>query len=491
MAMKSRVSCTKTTEQWKALLQLSQVRLPPVNDTAISNGDSSSSETKDPFDCSDVAVPPAFDLVEQVVKDYQIRWKQLDDRKLVHAPSSNDDDDEEEGYSEHRVRFDEGPNKRLKKPKNGGWRYVEDRLRLPYNFDYATTGPEPEDDGTGERVLSLTGLLRDGPTQQNTSSYEQELWKLFSSIPSVEQLEQDASAGAQLDHTLVVQREIKEMMRDRNPPDAHLLLRMRMADRHGLPPTTPSSRNEDGSLRLPDTATIRIECWRRQPKRHPSPDPARLVLEFLADQTLLDLHSALMQMAEDDLWDNVSAKERYTQSGCFFIEEKFYTHGSIDYAKPIIDWIDAGSDKPHPARRGYLGMSSLEKLETKPMKDTRLGEIPMRLGYRYYHACHGDVETSLCLVDRRWTWKEPTPYPIIHDIWTPSANIPLCEACKVYTAAFITSATCTETDCERRTLCETCRRRLKIPTSSLHLYSSWRDEAILSTSLGVRSKRKF
>ena len=484
--MKRRVSCVETADQWKAVLELSQVQLPSVDTTDTTGG------KDDPFDCSDVAVPPTFELVEQVVKENQLRWKQLDERKLAPSPASKDEEEEEEeeenasGSNRRKVRFQEGPAK--KKEKKGGWRFVEDRLRLPYNFDYATVGPEPQDDETGERVLSLASLLREDPTQQSTSSYEQELWKLFASIPSVKQLEQEASAGAQLEHTMALQKEITTMMEERHPPDAHLLVRMRMADRHGLPPPTTAPRNEDGSPRMPDSATIRVECWKRQPKRHPTPDPCRLVLEFLADQTLLDLHSTLVQMAEDDLWDD-GTKESETPSGCFFIEDKFYIHGSVDYAKPIIDWIDAGSDKPHPARRGYLGLSSLEMLETKPMKDTRLSEIPMRLGYRYYHACHGDVETSFCVVDRRWTWKAPTtPYPIIHDIWTPSSNLPVCDACKTYTAAFITSATCPGSGCQRRTLCNACRQQLKV---RVHLYSAWRDEANLSTSLGVQSRRKF
>jgi len=273
-----------------------------------------------------------------------------------------------------------------------------------------------------------------------------------------------------------------------NPPDAHLLSRMRMADRHGLPPIVPP-RNPDGSLAAPDTATIRFECWRRQLRRNPSPDPSRLVLEFLTEQTLLDLHSSLIQLAEDDLWDN--AVDETTPSGCFFIEDIFYANGQVDYSKPILDWIDAGSDKPHPARRGYLGMSSLETIPVKSMKDTRLGDIPLRLGYRYYHACHGDVETAIFAVDRRWGWRSSIPYPILHDIWTPPGNIPLCDACKTHTVAYITSTSCQVTDQKRRLVCDYCRRLLQIPSESLHLYASWRDESILSANLDLSTKRFF
>ncbi len=436
--MKRRTTCFDTTNQWKKLLSQSQFSLKdqPTGD--------------DPFDCSMVAVPPTFDLVEQALQIYQRQWTQLDERKIV-----------QESQEYRQVRFQDGTTA-MRKPF--GWRLAEDRLRLPAHFDYACIGPEPQDDGTGERVLLLT-------EQSKTSSYERELWKLFASIPSAQQLEDEARKGAQLKHTWAVHQEIQNIRNDPDASDAHLLSRMRMSNRNGLPPPTEG---------LPNTATIRLECWRRQPKRQPNPDPQRLVLEFRADQTLLDLHITLVEMAEDDLWDGES-------SGCFFIEDCFYFYGSVNYVKPILDWIDAGSDgKPHAARRSYVGMSTMEEIPQKPMEETRLGEIPMRMGIRYYHACHGDVETAICVVDRRWT-RRAFAYPIIHDIWTPTSNIPLCDACQTYTAAFVA----TFVDLKRRIVCEHCRLLLKIPNESLQLYSAWRDESSLSTSVAVQTKRFF
>jgi hypothetical protein len=89
------------------------------------------------------------------------------------------------------------------------------------------------------------------------------------------------------------------------------------------------------------------------------------------------------------------------ESGCFFIEDNFYLVGPVDYAQPILDWIDGYGSKPNPARSAYLGISAQTPLKTyKGMKDIQLGQVPFRLGLRYYHVCHGDVETSVMLTDR-------------------------------------------------------------------------------------------
>ena len=306
-------------------------------------------------------------------------------------------------------------------------------------------------------------------------------------MPSAQQLEDEARQGAQLPHTLALYQEVQASLRhEPDAPDCHLLLRMRMAHRHGLPPPPPPSLpNHNNRNNTNGVATIRFECWRRQPKRQPSPDPYRMVVEFRADQTLYDVHVTLMGLAEDDLWD----EDVESSSGCFFIEDSFYIYGNIDYAKPILDWIDAGnSGQPHAARRGYLGITTMEPLQRRPMKETRLGDVPMRLGIRYYHACHGDVEIAVCMVDRRWTFAGSQLYPVIHDIWTPQFNVPLCDACQTCTAAFVASIIMNQ---ERHLLCETCRRLLKIPQESLQLYSAWRDEPILSMSLAAKAKRLF
>jgi hypothetical protein len=213
-----------------------------------------------------------------------------------------------------------------------------------------------------------------------------------------------------------------------------------------------------------------------------------MVIEFTADQSLLDFHLALVQVQDDVLWeDGVGIKE--TPSGCFFLEGEFYTHGDVDYSRPLIEWIDGGTDEPNPVRRGYLGMSSMEALQGKPMKNMLLKDLPLRLGFRYCHVCHGDVETNVFLVDRSLKWRSQIRYPILHDIWTPYNRVPFCDACSTFNAAYITSSTLVETDKTRRLLCETCRRLFKIPKDQLDLYAAFRDEPAMSSSFLPKSKR--
>jgi hypothetical protein len=66
------------------------------------------------------------------------------------------------------------------------------------------------------------------------------------------------------------------------------------------------------------------------------------------------------------------------------------------------------------------------------MKDAHLKDLPLRLGFRYYHVCHGDVETNVFLIDRRLTWKSQIRYLILHDIWTPYNRVPFCDACGTF-----------------------------------------------------------
>jgi hypothetical protein len=259
-----------------------------------------------------------------------------------------------------------------------------------------------------------------------------------------------------------------------------------MSDRHGLPP--PASQQG-----IPNVATIRLECWRRQPKRGTSPDCDRICLEFLASQTLLDVHNTIVKMAEDDLWNTTtSTPEELSkgQAGCFFIEDEFYTTGSVDYAGPIMKWIDGGGP-PNPARRGYLGLdaSTMNKnpLQAKSMRETALNQIPFRLGVRYYHVFHGDVETAIMVVDRRLlasckvSSSSPSSYPLIHDVWNLSYPTPTCDACRHYPAVYVTSASCEITDGGPRALCESCCTQLRLAPESVTLHSIWRNQSDLST----------
>jgi hypothetical protein len=350
--------------------------------------------------------------------------------------------------------------------------------------------------------------------------------------------------------------------------DYHALSRLRMPDRHGLPPyyaqqssrkqritttTTTTTNNNNSNSQTDTTSTITFEIWRRQPKRSCTSDCNRMVLEFRASQTLWDLHMILSQMAEDELWNAVVAAgagaagdnntctenddtdiattninnsssqnngndedkndndggedthQREQPSGCFFIENNFYKTGSVDYTKPIMDWIDNNSNKPNPIRRGYLGISSSKPITNdKTMKETKFSQVPFRLNIRYYHACHGDVETAVMLVDRKLIHfnrdenesDNKVVYPIIHDVWTAPRvpAVPLCDACQIYQAVFVTSTDCNTTDGGPRAICHECCTDLELlekEKQSVKLIMPWRNQADLSSRIAREHDKNF
>lgn len=499
--MKRRLSSQDSEQRWKTLL----TRLPHLGPT--NNESNEGKGNDDPFECHSVALPPTHDLVEGVLQDYMHRWDQLDHRRVIKDPSSSylnqqetkpclenkdgSDHDEIRGPqngSNDDVENDEGcevqsrakASKKRSLMHKGGWRFADGRLRLPQHFDYATKRSEaPDNDEGGDRVVSLWD-----PTRQ--LSYHQELWKLFASVPKVDQIEKEAWTGGRLDKTMALCQETKSSKLD------HHFSRLRMSDRHGLPSPLPLERPI-----ISYVPSVRLECWRRQLKRGTSPDCDRLVLEFSASHTLLDVHQTIVHMAKDDLWNK---QEKEQEAGCFFIENSFYTTGPVDYAGPIIDWIDGnGKGSPNPARRNYLGIvpatdcDSSNKPSIKSMHDTPLKKIPFRLGVRYYHVFHGDVETAIVLVDRRLTSSSSSrKYPLIHDAWGSSYPMPFCDVCRFYPAMYVTATCCEVTDGGPRLLCENCRAQLKISPESVMLHSIWRDQTDLSGGVAQgQSQRVF
>jgi hypothetical protein len=194
-------------------------------------------------------------------------------------------------------------------------------------------------------------------------------------------------------------------------------------------------------------------------------------------------------------------------SGCFFIEDTFFVTGTVDYVKPIVDWIDGYTDQPHPTRRRYLGISTMDSLldRTQEMKQTKLSHLPMRLGIRYYHVCHGDVETSMMLVDRHVKVirdhqndkSDKIAYPLIHDVWmlpkksAMISSMPVCESCQMYQGVYVASSECEATDGGPRFVCELCCEELKLlekEPRSVQLYTVWRNEVDLSTSAARESR---
>jgi snRNA-activating protein complex (SNAPc), subunit 3 len=460
-----------------------------------------------------LAVPPTYVLADWVADDFVERWRELDQRKISANDVVVDDDDTlQNDTNDGGQLHDDSQQRQTKRPKRTPLpRWYEKHVRLPEQFDYATQQTEPPSpDDDDDRVISL-----DDPDA--TTSYHTELWKLFRDIPRVQQLDEEAVAGHCLAHMEQLHNEINQGRTCTTNLDGHALSRLRMNDRHDLPPPPPPScmrtaiEKRGGGARI---GTLRVECWRQQLRRGSTPDSNRMVLECLGSQTLLDLHTAVVELTHDELLcpphgadmnttttdagdgaavdianNNNNNTDDATQdavsSGYFFIEGIFYVTGSVDYTSPILEWLASGNEREQKRRLSYLGISTQSLPSVRPMADIRLDEIACRLGVRYVHVHHGDVECAMFVTDRRFVSKETASkiqFPIIHDIWTPSYTIPECEVCQNRPAAVATSTTCQVTG-GHRALCEACCRQLKLPITArdkIKRYSLWRGQADLS-----------
>ena len=110
-----------------------------------------------------------------------------------------------------------------------------------------------------------------------------------------------------------------------------------------------------------DCATIKMELWKQQVKRF-GPDPNKCEMEFLSTQTLQDVHNAIVELSEDDLFrkgfelrnssNSISTsgvtripKQPSSSSGYFFVEETFYSTGDVDYVTPVKTWLNKNFTK--------------------------------------------------------------------------------------------------------------------------------------------------
>ena len=223
-----------------------------------------------------------------------------------------------------------------------------------------------------------------------------------------------------------------------------------------------------------------------------------MVVEFLGSQTLKDFHLAIVELADDELWWRKIQKktasggaeasrtaaadadrDEPTDSGFFFLEGIFYTHGPADYVTPIQQWLQSGDAKQRRERAEHLGLHppSLldEDLPVKRMADVRLEDVALRLGVRYVHVHHGDVECSVFLTDRRLAPKLQFPYPLVRDIWTqPDKD---CDVCGDDAPAFIATSTECEITRGHRALCDECARQLQLHVKApnhIERYTIWR-----------------
>ena len=108
---------------------------------------------------------------------------------------------------------------------------------------------------------------------------------------------------------LALHKEIEEGNKEYTRLDGHSLSRLRKKDRHYWPRTRKRSRMGEQMLARTETetetkmdcATIKIEFWKQQVKRF-GPDPNKCEMEFLSTQTLQDVHNAIVELSEDDLF---------------------------------------------------------------------------------------------------------------------------------------------------------------------------------------------
>jgi hypothetical protein len=288
------------------------------------------------------------------------------------------------------------------------------KIRLPHNFDHLSRLDAPPNAAEqGERIVSLVN-------PNETESYETELWKIFKATRTIQELKRECG--------------MKQTIQSKDNLDKTDPNRCRVSDRHGLPPA-------DGPL----VTSIFLEIWRKELRDNVSIDCNRMVLEFLGDQTLLDVHIAIQELTDDGLWTGGS-------SGVLLIEDTFYTTGEVDYVTPIRTWL-----REDPSRISYLGLA--ENLETKSMASVKLNQLQWSLNTRYLHMHHGHVESSFFLTDICSTRKHSLPYPIIHDIWAPSYPAVLCEGCQSRSAVLVTPATCKSTDGTAQ-ICQSCHDSL-------------------------------
>jgi len=479
---------SESSQRWKQLLILDENHVS--NSWYISREQQASGD--DPFDCEDLKVLPLPDAIERILQSKILEWENLDSRLIAHAcPDISIDECQNAAPLKGR-----GSNNRKPKPirkrvhvetldkndddydisirdlidrmeeeeeennEDGGdycglqWGWHANRIRLPDGFDYMCKRTDPPTAPSQPHKKRRQVLNIDDPLGLPLD-YETELWKLFKSVPVEEDIEKSTMDGCLCKNSLEVKEEIEQGFKDYTRMDAHALGRLRKKERHNWPSgggtQLQQQRNHHSHF---EGVTVRVECWRRLLKRGSSSDPDRLEMEFCGEQTLLDVHKAIVTCANDQLFtkgmmkDAISSERSIDSSGIFMIENTFYTAGSVDYYTPIKEWLDHTASKSRTRQKGILyrrykclGLSS-DTISSKLMKETRLDTLSFRLGVRYYHSFHGDCETSIFFTDVRTRLNnEPLQfrhYPLFHDIWCPDGPLVFCRGCEKSPATIVT-----------------------------------------------------
>jgi hypothetical protein len=474
--------------RWRSILMARD------NKRAIMRTDSKEEEVDSIFDCSDLIIPPSTELLEREVGKAIEKWKALDSRVI--ETDDNDDNGGSGGKSDTAV----GDNNESHKSMGG--RPIKERL-LPPNFDYQCRNKPPdnfeeeEDDNNKtnkcrKRVISLLD-----PTQ--TLDYESELWQVFKSMPTVQEVEQqyalgtsdDSTPGSDNDpspsfnhgcqHTLAIRSTLDKLRRKYTRIDAHSLGRLRVRDRHS------SLFNYSGGNTMSDSSmlqtTLRFEVLKpnvEDLKRGSGPDGNRLEVELHGCQhTLLDLHHTLAELSSINCDEGVGI----IPAGVFLIEDVIYTHGDVGEA--AVDSILKGLDESNSKQSGKKEETALlraapdgdndRQTQTQPkmveMDGIKLEDITLRLGVRYTHINlqhqekDGNIswdrsDTSALFVTGIHSHPIPCSLPpengedhnegpsinnrvpiIIHDIWTSSQQSQthnMCAACNYLPATVAT-----------------------------------------------------
>ena len=390
--------------RWSLLLEASYASRRGIGDKHRASSSSHSSSSL--FDCADLIVPPAHDLVNREVDDGVRRWNDLvarivvnDGEDVLDDHDNRDDycDDDDDGGGRDGGSAATSATRRTRRRRDydllldateGGDKRKQ-RL-MPPGFDYACRGDgmtrrgddDDYDEGMGmnHRRPKVVSLL--DPTHM--LDYEEELWRVvFRPVRTSHELERMHALGgdgveegegmvdestddetAEIRHlrgcqrTLAVKHNLRLWFAKYSRMDAHSLGRLRVRDRHSNPPRSPSSDARDAGVHT----TVRFEILRHSQnlKRGSGVDDNRLEVELHGGQrTLLDLHRLVVEHALDGVvgcgvggngvdgtaTDALDAGDTVA-GGVFYVEDTFYTHGEDGerVGKSIVRWLD-GKEK--------------------------------------------------------------------------------------------------------------------------------------------------
>jgi len=419
----------------------------------------------DPFDVSDMILPPIKELVENAIRPLLEEWRELDSRKIslldklkeegrmkslaskkqrmeeiADEGSTESDASEEDVHKFHVYRRSQKVKLRL------GW--IIPTFTLPDNFDYKSERGPPtseqmeNDEFPREKVVSLSGQVGE------EADYESELWNIFNAIPSEEQLLTQHG----INQEKILRSNMKKLqtdLEDASKIDGATAALLRPKAMHHYP--LGCTNSHEGSNMTGDI-TLTFEFLKRKLKPQLQMDGRKMEIEFHGEQTLLDVHNAIRKHSCDPL-DLISALHQANganvkgmDSGLFFIENTFYITGDEDYSKPIIDWLNCKeyedtTDSIIFPREAFLGIT-MDTLQTKKMEHATLQNIPIRLGTRYIHIYAGNLQTSVIVSNIRakrsndWEYISKEHYPVVLDPWSFSQNY-TCQGCHKLPAVVI------------------------------------------------------